>query len=89
MSSFSRFPFTPKLDCEIFSQAVDIELVAIFKFQPFMRGSREEEDIDAELIIDRIEPSDSEPCLLTFAVSDYYNAHANWDELRDKIRKDG
>ena len=89
MSSFSRFPIPFKISSPIFTQKIEIEIVAVFKFQPFIRGDRETEDVQAELIIDRVEPSSLVPCDIEITLADHYNSCANWDELKESIRIDG
>jgi hypothetical protein len=92
MPNFSRFPFKVEVISPVFSQPIEIDLVAVFKFQHFIKGDREEEDVRAELIIDRIEPSDLVPSLLDFAIADHYQhcrTVKQLKELKESIRKDG
>jgi hypothetical protein len=89
MNNFSRFVFPVEVTSPVFTQPLEFELVAVFKFQPFIKGDREAEDVQAELIIDRIEPNDLVPCDLAIALAAEYHTCADWDELRDSIKKDG
>ena len=89
MSNFNRFVFSVEVTSLVFTQPLEFELVAVFKFQPYIKGDRETEDVQAELIIDRIEPNDLVPCDLAIALAAEYYACADLDELRDSIKKDG
>jgi hypothetical protein len=89
MSNFSRFPIPFKITSPIFTQEIEIEIVAVFKFQPRVKGDRESEEIKADLIIDRIEPSSLVPCDMEITLADHYNSCANLDELKESIKKDG
>jgi hypothetical protein len=89
MSNFSRFVFNVEVTSPVFTQPIEFELVAVFKFQPYIKGDRETEDVQAELIIDRIEPNDLVPCDLAIALAAEYHTCADWDQLRESIKKDG
>ncbi len=89
MSNFSRFVFPIEVTSPVFTQPIEFDLVAVFKFQPHIKGDRETAEAQAELIIDRIEPNDLVPCDLAIALAAEYHTCADWDQLRDSIRKDG
>ena len=40
MNNFSRFPIPFKITSPIFTQEIEIEIVAVFKFQPRVKGDR-------------------------------------------------